>query len=214
MQIRIRKHLRNLFWGTYEDIVNPALKRNGSEWVCSERVFENAFCIGQVFKTNPVEILDIGCARSSFPLELCTLGYKVTGIDLRDYFMQHPNLKFIQGDFSQMTFNNKFDLVTCISVFEHVGLGAYNEPPDKAKVARFVGKMIEAIAPGGHLILTLPLNSYQPGFVNRYTLQDIKKYFEKLELTDSPFFEYSNGIYVKTNHFDKEVTACLVFKNA
>ena len=78
MKIRIRKHLRNIFWGTYEDVVNPLIKREKNKWIHSERIFVNAFTIGNTIRIQPRRILEIGCSRSTVAIELATLGFKVT----------------------------------------------------------------------------------------------------------------------------------------
>ena len=51
-----------------------------------------------------------------------------------------------------------FDVVTCISTIEHVGLGAYGEPPG-AKDSDMVAmrRIRELTKPGGLLVLTVPL---------------------------------------------------------
>ena len=60
----------------------------------TERSIEIPFVISAV--TSGVEstasVLDVGCAESLLPFELASLGYRVTGIDLREYPMDHPNL--------------------------------------------------------------------------------------------------------------------------
>lgn len=213
MKIRIRKHIRNIFWGSYEDVINPLLKRKGNKWIHSERIFENAYAIGNAVKIRPKNILEIGCSRSTVPIELATLGFKVTGIDLRDYPLFHPNFKFLKGDFTQIQFDHQFDMITCISVFEHVGLGAYGEIKSESIVLAFANKIIECLNHNGNLIITVPLYSYKKDFQRNIKYEDILRYFRKLELVESVFFKEMNGIFVKPSEQNQEpMAACFIFR--
>ena len=213
MAFRIRKHLRNLFWGTYEDVMNPLLKREKTKWISSERIFENAYCIGNIYKTYPKNVLDIGCARSTIPLELATLGFQVTGVDMRAYPLTHSSFTFINGDFIDLKFDSKFDFIICVSVFEHVGLGAYNEKPDEFKIKTFAEKIVNVLDTDGHLILTVPLYTQKAGFIKYLSLHDIKNYFKELKLIEERFFVLTKGIYVECEHQDqKEMTSCFLLK--
>ena len=43
-------------------------------------------------------ILDFVCVEDLLPIHLCSLGYKVTGLDFRPYPFSHPKFDFIQAD--------------------------------------------------------------------------------------------------------------------
>jgi len=69
-------------------------------------------------------ILDIGCWDSLFPIMMASLGNEVTGVDMRDYPYEHPQFKFVQGDIWDVYESlGRFEIVTLVSVLEHVGLG-------------------------------------------------------------------------------------------
>jgi SAM-dependent methyltransferase len=73
-------------------------------------------------------ILDVGCAEGFLHYELIAKGYEVWGIDIRDEFPKHPNLRFIKGDIMKSPFpDNFFDAVIAISTVERIGLSAYGD---------------------------------------------------------------------------------------
>lgn len=55
--------------------------------------------------------------------------------------------------------DGSFDAVTCVSVLEHVGLGWYGDPVgDGQKPKRIIAEMARVLAPGGWLLLTVPID--------------------------------------------------------
>lgn len=55
--------------------------------------------------------------------------------------------------------DNVVDAVTCVSVLEHVGLGWYGDPEgDADKPGRVIAEMARVLAPGGWLLLTVPID--------------------------------------------------------
>jgi len=62
----------------------------------SERIVEYGWVLKNLGDCNT--ILGVGCWGTLFPIQLASLGYKVIGIDLRQYPYTHPNFRFIQGD--------------------------------------------------------------------------------------------------------------------
>jgi len=72
------------------------------------------------------KVLDFGCVEGLLPMQLCALGYYVTGLDFQPYPFSHPNFDFIQTDIlGWEPTENEFDAVISVSTIEHVGLGAY-----------------------------------------------------------------------------------------
>lgn len=105
----------------------------------------------------PCTILDFGCVEGLLPIQLCTLGYKVTGLDFRPYPLSHPNFDFIQADIlTWMPPEDRFDAVISISTIEHVGLGGYDDPAAENGDNIAVQKLFTACRPGGTVYLTVP----------------------------------------------------------
>lgn len=63
-------------------------------------------------------------------------------------------------DVTELDRLGRFDLVVCISTLEHVGWDEEPREPDKAVEA--VGRLAALLAPGGRLLLTIPVG-YHPG---------------------------------------------------
>lgn len=172
MKIRIRKYLRNLVWGGLTDYYNTSLKRKGKRWVFSERGIECPYAHREIARiSGKCSVLDVGCARSVFPIELANLGYNVTGIDFRDYQLEHENLRFIKGDFITADIG-KFDIVICISTYEHIGTGAYNKR-NVENVQAFRNKLLSSLHPAGYLIITVPLKIEKKGFIRFIKREEI-----------------------------------------
>ncbi len=107
------------------------------------------------------KVLDVGCTDSSnmVPLTLASLGWKVHGIDNRQFKFQHPNFHFTQGDIRNAPFpDNFFDCVCAVSTIEHIGLkGRYGateaDPEGDIEAVREIARVL---VPGGTFLLTVP----------------------------------------------------------
>ncbi|NIA11303.1 MAG: methyltransferase domain-containing protein [Nitrospiraceae bacterium] len=74
-------------------------------------------------------ISDVGSTGSLFPLKLAKKGYEVYAIDVREYHEKHPNLTVVSTDIENTPFSDDFfDVITCVSTIEHIGLGGYEDP--------------------------------------------------------------------------------------
>jgi 2-polyprenyl-3-methyl-5-hydroxy-6-metoxy-1,4-benzoquinol methylase len=117
----------------------------------NERVIEFEFALRWLSKICPFNVLDIGPGSSSWPHIMSNCGFRVTAIDKisgysrRLYFNRHYYI--VKDDITQPKITGPFDLVTCISVLEHI--------PDHKKA---IEGMFKLIKPGGYIILTFPYN--------------------------------------------------------
>jgi 2-polyprenyl-3-methyl-5-hydroxy-6-metoxy-1,4-benzoquinol methylase len=97
----------------------------------------------------PHNVLDVGTGITSLPQLIRNCGYHVTAIDnIRDYWptgMVNRHYYVINDDITNTQLVKKFDLVTCVSVLEHI---------DKCDDA--IRNMFSLLNPEGHLILTFP----------------------------------------------------------
>lgn len=134
-----------------------ALKKKSMRLVMLERLVETPFVYLNLKLAPGARVLDFGCAESRIPLELASLGYKVTGADLRPYGFSHPNLEFSQGDFLHNRLPaESFDAVICLSSIEHVGIGVYGSAQYAQGDARVMAEFRRLLKPGGRLLLTVP----------------------------------------------------------
>lgn len=119
----------------------------------NERVFEYGFALKSLADDYPVDILDVGSGKSSWPHLLANCGFHVTAIDKIDgywrsgFFNRH--FKIISDDITAPKLINQFDAITCISVLEHI--------PDHSAAIKGISKLLK---PGGLLILSFPYDEY------------------------------------------------------
>jgi 2-polyprenyl-3-methyl-5-hydroxy-6-metoxy-1,4-benzoquinol methylase len=115
----------------------------------NERPVELAFLFRQVSKHYPKTVLDVGSGNTALPHVLRNCGSLVTAIDnIRDYWpagMSNRHWHVVDDDITDTRLTGTFDMVTCISVLEHV------EKSDEA-----VSNMLKLVRDGGHLVLTCP----------------------------------------------------------
>lgn len=115
----------------------------------NERPVELAFVFRKITEIYPKNILDVGTGTSALPHLMRNCGSLVTATDnIRDYWpsgASNRHYYVLNDDICNTHLGNMFDLITCISVLEHI------EDSDVA-----VRNMFSLLKPGGHLLLTFP----------------------------------------------------------
>ena len=200
----VRKALNKTFGiGLQALNVNSGLgKRHtnkGYSFKYGDRLVELPFLFSNILDP-PKKILDIGSVESIHPIQLSMLGYKVTGIDIRNYNFSHPNFKFIKNDLLKYNFNEKFDIAINISAIEHFGLG-YGDSKNERKDIEAVNKIYEILNKNGQFIFTAPYGKHKTivDFERIYAWNDI------LSLLDNKFS-------VRTIKFFKLVAGKKIFQ--
>lgn len=162
----LKKAIRDLFYGE----------------VLTERIVEYPLIFANLNlkPSTRIRILDIGCYYSNFPISLASMGYSVTGVDLMDYELSHPNFKFIKGDMVSVSLpSNTYNLVTSISTLEHIGLGVYGDKNDLSADKKVMLVVHKILKENGRMFLTVPFGKkyLNPSF-RSYDLAGIKALFE------------------------------------
>jgi SAM-dependent methyltransferase len=102
---------------------------------------------------------DIGCATGCFPamqlaagVERCTV-FEVRNIDVNDdrVGVRIQDLTYAEG------VEPEFDLITCLSTIEHVGLGRYGDPIDPWGDVKMAGNLRALLRPGGVMFISFPV---------------------------------------------------------
>lgn len=121
----------------------------------TERIVEIPWLVSHIGDAS--EILDIGSCDARYLNDLQGNGAKVTSIDTR-YYQAPEGVKVIVGDAAELPegLSESFDLITCVSVLDHVGLEAYGNHLDPLKLDEVVSEMHRVLKPGGRLLLTVP----------------------------------------------------------
>ena len=158
----------------------PLLREFLLKSAVSERIVEDPFVLANVFTLKKgSRILDFGCYSSMVPLQLSSLGYKVTGVDLYDYPYAHPNFEFRQTDVMDTKFpRNSYDCVYSISSLEHVGAGWYEKERVGISDSAVVYELARILKPGGVFLVTLPFGRFkQTPYLEVYDTKAIKRLF-------------------------------------
>ncbi|MGI8728815.1 MAG: DUF268 domain-containing protein [Solirubrobacteraceae bacterium] len=116
------------------------------------------------------KILDFGSSESPIALELASMGYEVTALDVRRYPFAHPNLVSVATRLEDWDTPEpqSFDAVLSVSTVEHVGLGWYGEELGGADAdLRAIERLGELLVPGGLLVLTAPYGTASVGSKQR-----------------------------------------------
>lgn len=161
--------------------------------------------LGQYLKKGD-KILEIGHVNSSIALELATLGYNVTAIDLREYHFGNSNLKSIKGDFLGTDFEDKFDCIFSISTIEHFGenkrYGGDKEGVKELDRLAFE-KINKILTVNGKFILTVPYAARErtDTWFKTYTRNSIEKLLsENFMIEDKKYFFRQKNQWLPANN--------------
>jgi SAM-dependent methyltransferase len=100
-------------------------------------------------------ILDLCCGHGRHAIALAKQGYRVTGLDLSEVFLQHARseaeaqgiqVRWMHGDMRNIPFENEFDAV--INIFTAFG---YLESEDEDQLV--LQQVHKALKPSGHFLL-------------------------------------------------------------
>lgn len=165
------------------------------ELVTKERIVEVPFSLQAMDLPVPSRILEFGCYGSTLAMELASLGHQVTGVDLRHYPLEHPNFRFLRGDFMTADLApDSFDGAIAISAVEHAGLGAYEEKQFERGDRRILERIRRILKPGGRLALTVPYG--KPGETSTYRVYDeaaLRQLLTGYDIHTESFFKAGPG---------------------
>ena len=117
----------------------------------NERPSNSAFFSSASRKQCRGRCSNVGTGTTALPSLLRTCGCVVTAIDnVRDYWsngMSNRHWHVIDDDITRPRLNSQYDMVSCISVLEHI--------VDHNAAMR---SMFSLVAPGGFVLLTFPYN--------------------------------------------------------
>ena len=169
----------------------------------NERIAEYPYVFSQLSRFPEIKtVLDIGSAFSLLPIQLATLGYQVTGLDIIDSGdTYHPNFKQIVSDlFDNQIPDNSFDAVVSISTIEHMGFGVFGDkviPDADVKAFQIVHRLLK---PGGIGIITVPVVDSTNPWYHKTTFfsQD------RIELVTRPFQVLEHRLLGRNAHWQTD----------
>jgi len=138
----------------------------------NERPVEFRFVFDQLSQLNARSLLDVGTGTTALPSLLRTCGYLVTAMDnVTDYWpdgFSNRHYYVLDDDIRNPALRETFDVVTCISVIEHI-------PEHQAAIR----SMCRLLNPGGRLIVTFAYNEAQY-YPNVFDLPEVDPKFRGL----------------------------------
>ena len=171
----------------------------------NERPVEFGFVFRMMAQIYPLHVLDVGTGTTALPHLMRNCGCLVTAVDnVRDYWsfgMSNRHYHVIDDDITNTRLKGPFDMVTCISVLEHI---------EKHNDA--MRNMFSLLKPKGHLVLTCPYtekgyvrNVYElagssygqgaPYITQSYSRNELNRWAEANEaaIVEQEFWQYWEG---------------------
>lgn len=158
----------------------------------NERAVEVSFVMGIVKKYQGENILEVGNVLSN---------YSNFNHDILDKY--EKGVGVINEDAADFNSDKKYNLIISISTFEHVGWDG-DEPKEPNKILRAVENMEACLAPGGEIIITVPVgyNSYLDKLLEEGKIRFTRTYYLKRISQDNKWIEadWKNIKNVKYNN--------------
>ena len=148
------------------------------------------------------KILDAGCGIGLYSLELAKRGYNITGIEIEKDKIETArtiarragiNIKFLKDDLTNFKIKDKFDLIICSDVLEHI--------KEDKKVIKNLSKILKK---SGKLVITVPkITRFSKNIINYkkfghvrsgYKKEGLKKELEKNGLKVIKISTYSSSL--------------------
>jgi SAM-dependent methyltransferase len=101
---------------------------------------------------------DIGCATGCFPAMQVAAGIQsCTVFEVREAEANDERVQVRVQDLTYATdLEPEFDLITCLSTIEHIGLGRYGDPIDPWGDVKMAANLARLLRPGGVMLLSFP----------------------------------------------------------
>jgi SAM-dependent methyltransferase len=162
---KLRRPVHQTYKAVTALAVAPELRfeRNHRLPFISERLVEYSTALRWIAQRYPRTLLDVGPGEGVWPALLHAEGIDVVALDdVRGYWgtnFANRHFRVTRGDICEPgAVAGAFDCVTCISTLEHI-------PPHRDAMK----KMLDALVPGGELIVTVPYNEHRY-YANVYAL--------------------------------------------
>ena len=186
----VLKNRRNIF-SRIDSLFCPTKILDQYDLFITERVLEYPFVFRSLKAVPGDYVLEFGCANSRLSIELASYGIKVLGIDLRPYWLTHPNFDFVQGDFIDLDISqDHFDAIIANSAIEHFGLGAYGEErrSDGSEMV-LMNKFHQLLKKNGQLILSVPFGKRKvSSFYRVYDQELLGHLLLQFEVEDEEYY--------------------------
>lgn len=170
----------------------PMLREKVTRKDMNERIIEVPWIFSQIDFSRKGTVLDVGWLESTVSLSLATAGFQVTGIDIRQGALEHPNISARVEDICLTTLKeNTFDTVILLSTLEHIGLESmYGSVDKKSSDQKAILSCLRVLKPGGKLLITTPVGATasKNNFMRVYTPTSLRRILKTAKIESMTFF--------------------------
>jgi hypothetical protein len=170
---RLAQHLAYLFkvLGQYRQVRSATHPRFTADWTDTwlylrdatattsfdkHYVFHTAWAARVLAENQPRHHVDV--ASSLYFVSSISAFVPTTFVDFRPAALGLSGLNSQAGSLMKLPFeSNSLESLSCMHVIEHVGLGRYGDPFDYDGDLQALAELTRVLAPGGHLLLVLPI---------------------------------------------------------
>lgn len=157
----------------------------------TQRIYE---IVCELIETENLKLgADIGCETGAHPAIQIAAGIEKCDVfEIRDIKVDHKRVNVQLIDLcNDANLEPKYDLITCISTIEHIGLGRYGDPLDPSGDLKMMNAIRKLMKSGGFVVMVFPCHPDYEGHVvfnahRLYTQYRIAKLFEGFEIVDIP----------------------------
>lgn len=136
------------------------LDKRASSGTATGHYFHQDLLVAQkVFASGAARVVDVGSRVDGFVAHVAAFR-QIEVVDIRTLHSDHANITFLQCDFMADGSSERLgtsDLVTCLHVLEHFGLGRYGDPIAVDGHVRGLRNLERLVGDGGRLILSVPI---------------------------------------------------------
>ena len=139
-------------------------------------------------ETKPKSHFDIGSC--SYFVTIASAFVNIIACDIRPMTIPLPGINTAVETLTDLRFaDNSIDSLSCMHAMEHVGLGRYGDPIDPYGDQKAARELSRSLAPGGNLLLVLPVGRPKLAFnAHRiYSYQKVTELFSGLCLKEFSF---------------------------
>ena len=176
----------------------------------SDRFIEYPWLLENINITSG-RLLDVGSTIGDRLYETLPKSVEINCLNLSAKKFRHEQIKFKRGDIRQTDYpDNSFDVVTCISTLEHIGVGGRylsdHDPEGDAKAMREIKRILK---PGGQLLATVPYGARDVLPINKlYNKAKIADLFSGFEIISQEFKKFNKNwnVWLKVSEAEAAMT--------
>ncbi len=219
--IRFRRLVTD--WDCHFSEVLPMLSdRTALMGFDAHSVYHTAWATRVLKEINPTQHVDI--SSSIIFCGIASAFIPIRHYDFRKPILALPGLECDRQDVTRLSFpDSSISSLSCMHVIEHIGLGRYGDPINPCGDELAANELTRVLAPGGHLLIVLPLAQRARIRFNGhriYSLEKVKLLFDGLELVEFSFLNDGKGDLFTRHATEKDIQGsdygcgCFVFRKS